>query len=414
MTTWTQRLSIGIVALASSASLMAQPEIPITGVGGLPTLDEKIVERMRSAAIPGSAWAMTINGRLVMARGYGFANLEARDPLRPTHLFRIASVSKSITAVAALRLVDEGKLDLDERVFDVLLADLLPQGGPADPRLLDITARHLIHHTAGWDRAVEAPLNELRAIARDMAVPSPPSAETIVRWLAARPLHYTPGQGFAYSNVGYVVLGRVISRAAGVSYEEYVRSAVMRPIGNGRVQVGNTLLRDRVQGEVTYYSGDSLHPSIFDDVPGQFPLAYGGFGHFPSQDAGGGWIASAVDLARCGIAIDGDPSTREVLLPESQRYMRTDAGNGYGAGWWVDHDQAELDGTIVDLVTWSHNGNTPGTWAFMGTANIPEADLTLAIVALFNVTKDFDINDLLTEALVSYDQFPPGDLFGQF
>src|SRR6187455_122741 len=100
---------------------------------------------------PGGALAVVKDGRLVYAKGFGLGDVVNKAPVEPTSLFRIASLSKPITAVAVLRLAQEGKLDLDAKAFALL--DLkAPEGSSVDPRLAVITIRQLLQHTGGWNR----------------------------------------------------------------------------------------------------------------------------------------------------------------------------------------------------------------------------------------------------------------------
>ena len=102
---------------------------------------------------PGAALAVTYHGRLVYARGFGHADLEKQEAVRPAALFRIASLSKPFTATAVMQLVEHGKLKLDERVFPMLkLQPHLERGARLDPRWHEITVRHCLQHTGGWNR----------------------------------------------------------------------------------------------------------------------------------------------------------------------------------------------------------------------------------------------------------------------
>jgi len=119
----------------------------------LAAYDDPMTAFLREHDPPGAALAVTYLGRLVYARGFGHADLEEREPVRPASLFRIASLSKPVTAAAVMHLVEQGKLRLDDRVFPIL--NLPPQLGRRsrfDPRWHDITVRHCLQHTAGWDR----------------------------------------------------------------------------------------------------------------------------------------------------------------------------------------------------------------------------------------------------------------------
>jgi CubicO group peptidase (beta-lactamase class C family) len=132
----------------------AQPEIPITGaqVPGMASYDQTITDFMRKLSIPGGAVAVMRDGMLIYARGFGYADVENKTLVQPDALFRIASVSKTITASAIMKLVEEGKLTLGDRVAP-LIAHLTPApGATVDSRWEQITIRHLLNHAGGWDR----------------------------------------------------------------------------------------------------------------------------------------------------------------------------------------------------------------------------------------------------------------------
>ena len=132
----------------------APPDIPITGaaVPGMASYDQVIPALMRKHAIPGGAVAVVRDGKLIYARGFGYADVENGTPVPPDALFRIASVSKPITGVAIMKLVEEGQLQLDERVAP-FIAHLTPApGATVDPRWEQITIRPLLSHSGGWDR----------------------------------------------------------------------------------------------------------------------------------------------------------------------------------------------------------------------------------------------------------------------
>jgi N-acyl-D-amino-acid deacylase len=119
----------------------------------LEAYDELLADFMRAHKPPGAALAMTYHGRLVYARGFGHADLEKQESVRPASLFRIASVSKPFTSAAVMHLIEKGRLKLDERVFPILrLEPHLEQDAHLDPRWHEITVRHCLQHTAGWDR----------------------------------------------------------------------------------------------------------------------------------------------------------------------------------------------------------------------------------------------------------------------
>src|SRR5262249_18648993 len=139
---------------AEGESGAAGSEPPLTGraVPGLASFDRMMHTFLKKHKVPGAALAVSKDGRLVYARGFGHADVEAKDPVRPNPLMRVASVSKPITALAVLLLIEQGKLRLDDRVFEIVkLKPHLPDGARPDPRLKQVAVAHLLHHTGGWD-----------------------------------------------------------------------------------------------------------------------------------------------------------------------------------------------------------------------------------------------------------------------
>jgi N-acyl-D-amino-acid deacylase len=118
------------------------------------SFDRLMHEFMKEHSVPGASIAVTDKGRVVFARGYGYSDVVAKEVVQPANLFRIASISKPITAVAILQLIEQKKLKLDDTVFEVLNSedDIKAADDKFDPRLRDITIRHLLEHRGGWDR----------------------------------------------------------------------------------------------------------------------------------------------------------------------------------------------------------------------------------------------------------------------
>ena len=313
---------------------------------------------VREHGIPGAALAVAREGRLVYSRGFGFADLDRKEPVRPESLFRIASISKTLTSAAIMRLVEQGKLSLDDRPF--VLLDVVPalkEGQKADERLARITVRDLLSHAGGFDRGQSGdPMFMSRRIASDLHIPSPPGPRDIIRWVAARPLDFDPGTKSVYSNFGYCVLGRVVEHASGEGYERYVQDQILRPLGLTGMRIGRTLETVRAEGEVRYYSGESGGRAVFDGVEGTVPSPYGCW-CLESMDAHGGWIASASDLVRFAGALSepGRLLKRDSLsmLWSRPAYCDPSAASYYALGWMVRPAGKGAN-------TW-HNGSLPGT-----------------------------------------------------
>lgn len=328
---------------------------------------------MSARKVPGGALAVVKDGRLVHARGFGWADRDKKEPVEPESLFRIASLSKPFTAVAVLKLAEAGRLDLDARVAELLpLRPVLAEGQHADPRWKSITVRHCLHHTGGWDRDASGdPMFRSREIARAAGVPPPARPEAIIRYMLGQPLDFEPGARYAYSNFGYCLLGRVIEQITGRTYGQFVREAVLAPMGIRRMRLGASLERERAEGEVKYYTPNNHQsPSVFPELPGQVPEPYGSF-CLEAMDAHGGWLASAVDLARFAARLD-TPAPNTFVKNEIQRLLYeppappasrqpdgTLADHFYGCGWLVR--PVGKDGRA----NYWHNGSLPGTYTLL-------------------------------------------------
>src|SRR5262245_42912196 len=172
--------------------------------------------------VPACSLAVSRKGKLVYARGFGFADAERTRPVSPDSLFRIASVSKPITAVAVLQLVQAKKVGLDDPVLKYVRVPV------KDTRWQNVTVRHCLQQRSGMDRDKSGdPIVMVRQIAKDLRVSFPVPAVDVMRWTMSRPLDHDPGTTYVYSNIGYLILGRVIEAASGEKYETYVKRSVL-------------------------------------------------------------------------------------------------------------------------------------------------------------------------------------------
>ncbi len=289
--------------------MLRERTLPATGepVAGLESFDRLMMSFLAEHGVPGASLAVTKRGRLVYARGFGYACRRRREPAQPTSLLRIASISKPITAVAVLQFVERGDLKLADRVFDLLQPrPHLEKGGALDPRLGKVTVGHLLHHTGGWDRDLSFdPMFRSVEIARALGVRPPAKPSHIIRYMMGQPLQFEPGERYAYSNFGYSLLGRVVEALSGQSYRAYVRQHVLAPIGIRAMRLGKSLLHQRAPNEVRYYTPrNERRPAVLGERIGRrVPAPYGAF-CVEGFDAHGGWIASAPDLARFAAQFD--------------------------------------------------------------------------------------------------------------
>ena len=260
---------------------------------------------MEKLGIPGGQIAIGRGNRILFSRALGLADESKKLPVQTQTLFRIASISKPLTAAAIFTFIEEGALSLDTKVLDVLKPNIfLPAGREADSRLKGITIRQLLQHTAGWDRDKSGdPMFQSAQIAKALGIAGPPTPSEVIREALGRSLDSAPGTRFVYSNFGYCILGRILEKLAAKPYEEIVRDRVLRPAGVTRARIGSTLTQ--AEGETRYFMQDSSNnaKSVFPELPGRVPWPYGGF-CLETMDSHGGWLAAAEDIVRFATSLD--------------------------------------------------------------------------------------------------------------
>lgn len=343
---------------------MADGDLPISGEPRqeLTPFDAWLAGFLAEHKIPGAALAIAREGRVVYARGFGYADRDAMTPVAPDSLFRIASVSKPITAVAVMKLVEEEKLKLEDKVLDFLANEPhFENGGKFDERWKQVTLVQCLSHTGGWDRGKSYdPMFQAIRMAKSMQVDLPILPEHIIRYQLGQPLDFDPLTRYAYSNFGYSILGRVIEKVTQQPYEKYVQEAIFRPLGIERPRIGGSLASQRAEGEVKYYdvhNGKGLATVGPGAGKEEVPISYGVWRQ-ETLDAHGGWIASAIDLVKFAAAFDatdGGRKTRGGLLKSATARLMfspqttiTRPGEGgsagvyYGLGWQLKNEEAVL------------------------------------------------------------------------
>ena len=302
--------------------------------------DKLLTDFLAKHEVPGASVAVSSNRKVVYAKGFGLADVEAKRAVDVKSLFRIASISKPITAAAVLQLADAGKVDLDEPVLNFIR---IKPDKRLDPRWHLLTVRHCLHHTGGWDRGITPdPIGMPWLIAKAFGTKTPVPLEDVIRFTMSLKLDFDPGTRFAYSNVGYLLLGRVVAEASGRHYEEYVRNAVLAPLGIVNMQLGRALPEHRAKHEASYYdSKKATGPCLYPPRVGEHVPFPDGAGNIEAYEAHGAWIASATDLVKFALAFDA-PAFCPIL---SRRAIRTmwemPRGAGakpdcwYGCGWFV-------------------------------------------------------------------------------
>ena len=310
-------------------------------------LDSDISDLLLDWQVPGAQVAVMYNGSLVFNKGYGISSNGTDEggnhwssQVTVDSKFRIASLSKAITAAGILTLVQNGTISLDDRMVD-LVPHLLPPelegcDYPSHQTLYsidDITVSMLLNHRAGFDRDGSPNSDptywhwnswvgswqnddciDKQSLIEDYdnGNLAPISMERILSEWLRRPLDFDPGSRYVYSNIGYQILGQIIEAETGMSYEEYIIESVLTPMGIESMSIGMTMPDQREVGEVSYFddytSWCHFPDGQDDDGDPIFPFSPGpdcGAFVIEEKDGGGGWIATASDYARFISHIDG-------------------------------------------------------------------------------------------------------------
>ena len=307
--------------------------------------------------VMGASVAITNKEKLVYSKGFGLANSETGDSVQPGHLFRIASISKLITAVAILKLCENGYCDLDDQVFG-------PAGILNDDKFLDykdrwidkITVRHLLNHTAGWSKSKGDPIFNPLYVAEKMNIKPPITVDDLIVFTLSQNLWYPPGSRYSYSNFGYAVLGKIIEKVSGMAYEDYVTMNILKPLEIKDMHIGKSLYYQKYPNEVMYFEPYGSEKSLIYDGSGQVgSVAYGG-NDIELLGAAGGWIASAPELVKFMTAIDGFGGQPDILSKETIKMMTDPKNAGSGLYGWRGTDQKG---------TWWRTGSLAGSTALI-------------------------------------------------
>lgn len=284
-------------------------------------VDEFIKSKMKERQIQGLSLAVIRNGKIVKAKGYGLANVELNVPVTPQTVYRLASTGKLFIATGIMLLVEEGKLSLDDPVSKYL-------AGTPDT-WQKITVRHLLSHTSGV--AKEAPGYDDFKIQKDADV---------IKTAYLQSLLFPPGEKAAYSNLGYFLLGEIISKAGGRPWSEYLNERVFKPLQMNATRT--TSMADIVPNRASGYviNGDKLQNV-------QIPLALR-----PS----GAFLSTILDLAKFDAALYTERIMKKSSLEQMWQPVKeredVPQGSFFGFGWVV----TQVNGHRVVLKGGSNTG----------------------------------------------------------
>jgi CubicO group peptidase (beta-lactamase class C family) len=303
-------------------------------------LDQVVQTHVQNKTFMGSV-LVARDGKVILSKGYGFANLEWNVPNTPTTKFRLGSITKQFTAASILLLEERGKLKLEDQI---------KTHWPDAPVAWDrITIFNLLTHSSGIPNFTS--LAEYKTL--QLADTSPVKTIATVR---DRPLDFFPGEKMSYSNSGYIVLGYIIEKITGGSYEQFVRDNIFMPLGmkDSGYDSNNAIIERRAAG----YSPSPNGP------------INAGFIHMSVPHAAGALYSTTEDLLRWEQGLFGG----KVLSAASLKKMTTPFKNNYALGVVV---QTTTGSRVIQ-----HGGGIDGFNTFL--AYYPDDKLTVVVLANIN------------------------------
>lgn len=339
----TKRLASGIlIAIAAS-------RVDAAGLDAakIEQIERRVRAFMSANRVPGLSVAVVVDGEPAWSAGYGLADLENHVPAKATTAYRTASIGKTMTATAAMQLVEQGKLDFD--------ADIRRYCPAFPPKGQTITTRHLLSHMSGirhyggpHDREEQSSTTHYRTVVDALA----PFKDD--------PLLFPPGSKHQYSTYGYNVVGCVIEGAAGVPFLTYMKEHVWDPAGMTatRDDDPSAIIPDRAEGY-----------TLVDDKPRNAQMV-----DMSNRLPAGGYITTVTDLARFAAAVMAGRLVRSDTFRQMTTPARLPDGRvvEYGLGWGL-----ELEEWHSDIWTF-HGGSTPGVSGML--ALMPRHKFAVAIL----------------------------------
>jgi CubicO group peptidase (beta-lactamase class C family) len=318
------------ISLAASA-IGAQTPAPLT-TDQLARIETAISSFMAKQNIPGMSVAVVRDNEIRFQRGYGMADVENFVPAKALTVYRIASVSKSLTAVAAMQLVEKGKLEMDAPIQKYV---------PSFPvKNFPITTRQLLAHLSGvrnYRPGEGERTNRYNTLTDALSI------------FKDDPLEFEPETRFNYTTFGYTLVGAIIEGASGMRFEDYLRENIFRPAGMQHTYVDDlyVIIPNRAHGNT---------PRVFGQLDGNYrnPVLMDSSYKIP----GGGLLSTVEDLARFAIAVQNGKLIKPETFAEMSRSQKTRNGRqtGYGYGWYVGGSL----GFSSDAEAVWHGGVQPG------------------------------------------------------
>ena len=296
-----------LLALLLAAPALAQQPVRLPEEK-IKKIEQLISAEMSRQSIAGLSVAVVTDNQLRWSAGYGFADLENFVPAKASTVYRLGSISKPVTAVAVMQLVERGLIDLDAPVQKYC---------PAYPaKQWPVTTRHILGHTSG-----------IRHYNSDAEFDSTRFYPTITDGLSmfkADPLLHEPGAKYTYTTHGYSVLGCAVEGASGKKFSDYVRKNILAPAGTERLRVDS--VADLIPGRAQGYRRNS------DGTLRNSPLADNSY-----KIPGGGFVSTVEDLARFAVAVQTWKLTKRETAEQmfASQKLKDGSATNYGLGWVV-------------------------------------------------------------------------------
>jgi serine beta-lactamase-like protein LACTB len=301
-------LSIAIAFMILASPPLATPNAATLSATKMETIEAALAAERSRWHAPGLSAAIVADHHLVWSRGLGLADLEQRVPATPATVYRIASISKTITAVAVMQLAEQAKLDLDAPIQRYC------PGFPEKP--WPITARQLLAHLGG-----------IRGYLSTEELYNTRHYTNLVEPLALfkdDPLQFEPGAQFSYTTYGYTVLGCAIEGASGMTYVDYVREHILQAVG------------------MSHTRPDDVYAIIANRAQSYRKAPNGAIQNAPPADPsykipGGGWCSTVDDLAKFAVAVQTDGLVAKDTLEQMFTRQKTRDGHDlpFGLGWAI-------------------------------------------------------------------------------
>lgn len=288
-----------VIVLLAAAPCAAQDAL-------IAKVDALVKTEMQKNKVPGVSLAIVKDGRVVLAKGYGLANVELQVPVKPETVFQSGSMGKQFAATAVMMLVEDGKINLDEKISKYL--------GAVPDAWKNITVRHVLTHTAGM--ANDFPVEDYQKNFTE--------AEILKR-AEALPLEFQPGERWAYSNIGYKVLGILIGKVTGKFYGDFLQERIFKPLGMTTTRIINEA--DIIPNRAAGYTTDKGELKNQEWVSPTM-----------NTTADGSLYWTTLDLVKWDAALNTEKLLKKSSLEQMWQPVKLNDGKTYpyGFGWAID------------------------------------------------------------------------------